>query len=331
MSFSALVTRKTESGAITSAIETLDDSQLPDGEVTVAVAWSGVNYKDGLCLTGGGALVRSYPHVGGIDFSGTVIDSRDARYAPGDQVISTGWRVGEIRWGGFAERARVKADWLVPLPAGLTARDAMVLGTAGLTAMLAIDRLEANGLVPGAGEVLVTGAAGGVGTIATLLLSRLGYSVAAMSGRPELTAELQSLGAATIISRDEFLGQPDKVLESARWAAAIDAVGGPVLGKLLKQVKPSGAVAAIGNAAGVEVSTTVLPFILRAVSLFGIDSVSQPYDVRVAAWARLARHFDSSAYSGFVREAGLPDVPAIAAEILRGRVRGRTVIRVAGA
>ncbi|MBE0580886.1 MDR family oxidoreductase [Devosia sp.] len=327
MGFRALITDKDAAGKVTSSVQVLEEERLPEGDVSVDIEWAGLNYKDGLCLTGGGGLVRAYPHVAGIDFAGTVRESRDGRYAIGDQVVLTGWRVGETHWGGYAERARVNADWLVPLPAGLSTRDAMVVGTAGLTAMLAIDRLEGAGLKPGAGEVLVTGAAGGVGSIATALLSRLGYQVAALSGRPQHGDALRALGAASIIDRNDFLAQPDKPLESARWDGAIDSVGGEVLGKLLKQVKYGGAVASLGNAGGIALETTVLPFILRGVTLIGIDSVMQPYATRVAAWKRIAETFDIAAYAGLVREMGLEELPVAATEILAGEVRGRVIVR----
>ena len=327
MGFRALITDKDAAGNITSSVQVLEDDRLPEGDVTVDIDWAGLNYKDGLCLTGGGGLVRAYPHVAGIDFAGTVRESRDGRYAAGDQVVLTGWRVGETHWGGYAERARVNADWLVPLPAGLSTRDAMIVGTAGLTAILAIDRLEGAGLKPGTGEVLVTGAAGGVGSIATALLSRLGYQVAALSGRPQHGEALKALGAASIIDRNDFLAQPDKPLESARWDGAIDSVGGKVLGKLLKQVKYGGAVASLGNAGGIALETTVLPFILRGVTLIGIDSVMQPYATRVAAWKRIAETFDIAAYAGLVREMGLEELPEAAAQILAGEVRGRVLVR----
>ena len=326
MGFRALLTERAEDGTISSAVRVLDDAQLPDGDVNVAIEWAGLNYKDGLCLTGQGGLVRAYPHIAGIDFAGIVHESSDSRYAPGDAVVLTGWRVGETHWGGYAERARVKADWLVPLPKELSTRDAMVIGTAGLTAMLAINRLETLGLTPSSGEVLVSGAAGGVGSIAIALLARLGYDATALSGRPEHAEMLRNLGAKTILERGDFLGQPDKVLESARFAAAIDCVGGDVLGKLLRQIAYGGAVAALGNAAGIALNTNVLPFILRGVTLAGIDSVMQPYAARVAAWTRLAGLFDFSAYAGNVEEVGLAELPEKAAQILQGQVRGRVLV-----
>ena len=327
MEFRALLTDRDAEGRVSSTVTRIDAGRLPDGNVTVDIDWAGFNYKDGLCLTGGGGLVRHYPHVAGIDFAGTVRDSADERYDAGDAVVLTGWRVGETQWGGFAERARLNADWLVPLPKGLTTRDAMVVGTAGLTAMLSITRLEAAGLTPDAGPVMVTGAAGGVGTIAVALLSRLGYAVAALSGRPQHADALKALGATSIVERSEFLAAPDKPLESARWAAAIDSVGGKVLGKLLKQINYGGAVASLGNAGGIGLDTNVLPFILRGVTLIGIDSVMQPYATRVAAWQRIAQTFDSAAYGDLVREIGLEDLPAAAEQILAGEIRGRVIVK----
>jgi acrylyl-CoA reductase (NADPH) len=327
MSFAALVTDRDATGAIASRVETLDDARLPQGNVTVDIEWSGLNYKDGLCLIGAGGLVRTYPHVAGIDFAGTVSESRDPRYRAGDRVILTGWRVGETHWGGYAQKARIDADWLVPLPGGMTTRTAMVLGTAGLTAMLAIDRLEAAGLIPAAGEVLVTGAGGGAGSIAVMLLARLGYTTVVVSGRPELADELKQLGAASLIARSDFLAEPGRPLESARWAGAIDAVGGAVLGRLIRQMQPHASVAAFGNAGGIDFTTSVLPFIMRGVSLIGIDSVTQPYAVRARAWARLAEYFKAEAYEKLVTEIGLADLPAAAKEILAGRVGGRIIVR----
>ena len=329
MSFRALVTDKDASGAVSSSVQMLDDDRLPQGNVTVDVEWAGFNYKDGLCLTGGGALVRNYPHVAGVDFAGIVRASDDARYQAGQSVLLTGWRVGETHWGGFAQRARVNADWLVPMPEGLTTRDAMMMGTAGLTAMLAIMALETAGIGKDSGDILVTGAAGGVGSIATTMLGKLGYSVAALSGRPQHADALLALGAKSIVDRHEFLSQSDKPLESARWAAAIDNVGGAVLGKLLKQIKPGGAVASVGNAGGIELQTNVLPFILRGISLLGIDSVMQPYAARVVAWDRVAALFDRNVYNSFTTEIGLEDLPGAAKDILAGQVRGRLLVNPA--
>jgi len=329
MSFRGLLTERAADGRTVSSVVQLTDTQLPDGAVTVDIDWAGFNYKDALCLTGRGGLVRTYPHVAGVDFAGTVRASADPRYATGDLVVLTGWRVGETQWGGYAERARVNADWLVPLPRGLSPRHAMILGTAGLTAMLAIDRLEAAGMKPAAGEVLVTGAAGGVGSIAVSLLATLGYRVVALSGRPEHAATLKALGATEVLDRATFLAEPDKPLESARYAAAIDTVGGTVLGKLLKQIAYDGAVAAIGNAAGITLETTVLPFILRGVSLIGIDSVMQPYARRITAWERLTALFDFATYADLVEEIDLEELPRAAERILAGQVKGRIIVQPA--
>lgn len=327
MTFRALVSHKADDGSVSNMVELLEDTRLPEGNVTVDVEWADLNYKDGLCLTGQGGLVRTYPHVAGIDFAGIVSESSDSRYVPGDAVVLTGWRVGESHWGGFATRTRVNGDWLVPLPKGLSTRDTMVVGTAGLTAMLAINRLEDEGLTPAAGEVLVTGASGGVGSIAIALLARLGYTAVGLSGRPENSADLTNLGAIRTLDRAEFLAEPDKPLEPARWAGVIDCVGGNVLGKVLKQVKYGGSVAALGNTAGVGLSTNVLPFLLRGVNLLGIDSVMQPYEKRIAAWRRLAEIFDISAYAGMVEEIGLEALPNAAARILNGEVKGRVLVR----
>jgi acrylyl-CoA reductase (NADPH) len=326
MRFQALVTTRDQDGKIRSAVETLGEADLPDGDVTVDVEWAGLNYKDGLCLIGAGRLVRDYPHVAGIDFAGTVRSSQDDRYAAGDKVLLTGWRVGETHWGGFAGRARVNADWLVPLPKGLATRDAMIVGTAGFTAMLAIERLEMLGVKPESGEVLVTGAAGGVGSIAISLLAREGYRVVALSGRPEHGETLRRLGAREILAREDFLAQPGNVLEVGRWAGLVDNVGGAVLSKALKQISYGGAAAAIGNAGGIALETNVLPFILRGVTLSGIDSVMQPFANRVAAWSRIARTFDLSAYGELVSEIGLAELPEAAKRILAGQVRGSTIV-----
>ncbi|KKC38053.1 hypothetical protein WH87_10565 [Devosia epidermidihirudinis] len=329
MTFRALVTNKDAEGKVSSGVEQVEEARLPEGDVTVDIDWAGLNYKDGLCLTGAGGLVRTYPHVAGIDFAGTVSDSQSDRYGLGDTVVLTGWRVGETQWGGYAEKARVRADWLVPLPRGFSTRDAMVIGTAGLTAMLAINRLEAVGLKPDGGEVLVTGAAGGVGSVAVTLLAKLGYQVAALSGRAEHAASLLALGASSAVDRDSFLAEPDKPLETARWAGVIDNVGGKVLGKVLKQVKYDGLVASIGNAGGIGLETNVLPFILRGVTLIGIDSVMQKFETRVTAWQRLGELFDFEAYgAGNVTEIGLEQLPEAAQAILAGQVKGRTLVKV---
>lgn len=326
MAFRALVSDKAKDGTVSSSIQMIGDTQLPEGNVLVAVEWAGFNYKDGLCLTGQGDLVRDYPHVGGIDFAGRVVESSDHRYHPGQAVILTGWRVGETHWGGFAERARVDADWLVPMPRKLSTHVSMILGTAGLTAMLAINKLKNDGLAPSGGEVLVTGAGGGVGSLAVFLLSRLGYRVAAVTGRPELAELLEKLGATRIVPREEFTEPTKKPLESAQWAGVVDAVGGPMLSRILKQVAPNGSVALIGNAGGADFEASVIPFILRGITVFGIDSATQPYAKRVSAWDRLADLFVPSAYAGLIEDIGLEAVPEAAAAILKGRVKGRLVV-----
>jgi acrylyl-CoA reductase (NADPH) len=325
--FKALVVRKAEDGAVSQAVEELDDAALPDGDVTVKVEYSTLNYKDGLCMHGKGGLVRAFPHVPGVDFSGVVEQSADARYQPGDRVVLTGWRVGEVWWGGYATRARVKADWLVKLPDEISTRQAMAIGTAGLTSMLAIIALERAGLAPEQGEVVVTGAAGGVGSVAVAILAELGYQVAAVTGRPETEDYLRGLGASAIIPRAELAEANSKPLESERFAAGIDAVGGDMLMRVLKQVKYNGSVAAIGLAAGAAVpSFTVIPFLLRGVNLLGIDSVMRPHNQRVEAWARLASDLPMDRLEAMVSEHGLSEMPALVAAILKGGVKGRVVV-----
>ncbi|MHB1109564.1 MAG: acrylyl-CoA reductase family protein [Devosia sp.] len=326
MPFRALVTQRDAKGKVSSKVEFVADDRLPDGEVLVAIEWSGLNYKDALCIGGLGNLVKNYPHVAGIDFAGRVTESRDARYHPGQAVVLTGWRVGETHWGGFAQHARVKADWLVPLPKKLSPRDAMVIGTAGLTAMLAANRLKGEGLALDQGEVLVTGAGGGVGSMATLLMARLGHSVTAVTGRPELNEQLLRLGATHILSRDELLKPSGKILDKEQWAAAVDPVGGPLLGEVLKKIRYGGAVALIGAAGGATWEASVIPFILRGVSLLGIDSVSTPFEARLAAWDRLTDLHAPAAYEPLVTEARLDEVPALAARMLKGQVVGRVII-----
>ena len=324
----AMVVDKDGDDAPRAALREIPENMLPDGEVTVAVEYSSLNYKDGLCLGPGGGLVRRYPHVPGIDFAGNVVASDDDRYAPGDSVVLTGWRVGEAHWGGYAERARVRADWLVPLPDGLTARRAMAVGTAGLTAMLAVIALEDHGLAPGHGEVLVTGAAGGVGSVATAILANLGHEVAAVSGRPEHAGYLEGLGAARIIPRAE-LGQVSKrPLESETWTGCVDAVGGAMLARVLGQLKYGAAAAAVGLAGGADLPASVIPFLLRAVNLLGIDSVLQPYDARVRAWDRIARDLPMDKLEAMIQPATLADLPDLGREILNGGVRGRVVVDV---
>lgn len=325
----ALVVEKDESGAVTAGVRELPDDRLPAGDVTVDVAFSTVNYKDGLCLSAsGGGLVRTWPHVGGIDFAGVVAESSHPRWTAGDRVILTGWHVGERQWGGYATRARVSGDWLVPLPEGMDLRQAMAVGTAGLTAMLAIMALETHGLTPDKGEVLVTGAAGGVGSVAVAVLARLGYQVAAVTGRPEQEGYLRDLGAARIVPRAEIAQAIRKPMESETWAGCVDAVGGEMLARVLGQLKRWGSVAAVGNAGGLVVPASIIPFLLRGVNLLGIDSVQQPHERRVAAWDRLVRDLPMERLEAMILPARLGDVPELAAAILRGEVRGRVVVDV---
>ena len=326
--FRALVVEKDESGATSAGVQSLDDARLPPGDVTVAVEWSTLNYKDGLCLGSGGGMVRVWPHVPGIDFAGTVESSDDPRYRPGDRVVLTGWRVGESWWGGFAEKARVKADWLVPLPDGLTTRQAMAVGTAGFTAMLSVMALEAHGLTPDLGEVLVTGAAGGVGSVAVALLAERGYAVAAVTGRPETEAYLRGLGAARIVPREDLAETVKKPLESEIWAGCIDNVGGAMLARVLGQMKSDCSVASVGLAGGADLPAKVTPFILRGVNLLGINSVFVPYAKRVTAWNRIAAELPMAKLEAMVEECALGDLPDLGRAILKGAVKGRVVVDV---
>jgi acrylyl-CoA reductase (NADPH) len=297
--FRALILEQDAGGLATPHLRTITTKDLPAGDVTVAVEYSTINYKDGLAmLPNGGGIVRSYPHVGGVDFAGTVTASDDPRYAPGDAVVSTGWRVGEIHWGGFAQMARVKADWLVPVPKGLTTRQTMAVGTAGLTSALAIMALEDHGLTPAMGEVLVTGAAGGVGSIAVAMLANLGYTVAAVTGRPETADYLRGLGAARIMARADLAETVKRPLETEIWA------GGAVL------------------------PASVIPFLLRGINLLGIESVMRPYAVRIRAWDRIATNLPLDKLEAMIHPATLADVPALGAAIIKGGVQGRVVVDV---
>jgi acrylyl-CoA reductase (NADPH) len=328
MTFNALVVDKLDDGTTKAQVQQMTEDQLPAGEVLVQVAYSTVNYKDGLCIGPGGGLVRSYPHVPGIDFAGIVEASDDPRYKPGDPVVLTGWRVGEAHWGGYAQKARVKADWLVPLPDGITARQAMAVGTAGFTAMLAVMALEDHGLVPGQGPVLVTGAAGGVGSVAVALLSALGHEVAAVTGRPETEAYLRDLGATRIVPRADLNETVKRPLESETWAGCVDAVGGAMLARVLGQMTYGASVAAVGLAGGAGLPATVIPFLLRGVNLLGIDSVLQPFDNRQRAWARIARDLPLEKLEAMVQPATLQDLPRLGADILKGQIKGRVVVDV---
>ena len=328
--FRALVLEK-EGDAAVAHLRELDESALPAGDVTVAVEYSTLNYKDGLALSAnGGGIVRAWPHVAGIDFAGLVEASEDARYKPGDKVVLTGWRVGEVHWGGYAQKARVKADWLVPLPLGLTTRQAMAVGTAGFTAMLAVMALEEHGLTPANGEVLVTGASGGVGSVAVALLAGLGYQVAAVTGRAETAGYLRDLGASRIVAREELAETVKRPLETETWAGCIDSVGGAMLARVLGQMKYGASVASVGLAGGAALPASVIPFILRGVNLLGIDSVSVPYDRRVRAWGRVVTDLPLEKLETMIRPATLSDLPALGAAILRGGVQGRVVVDVNG-
>lgn len=327
--FNALVVNKDEeSGKTSASVEQINLDQLPEGNVVVNVDYSTVNYKDGLCIGPGGGLVRAYPHVPGIDFAGTIESSDDARYAAGDSVVLTGWRVGEVHWGGYAQKARVNADWLVPLPAGLTTRQAMAVGTAGFTAMLAVMALEDHGMKPDQGPVLVTGAAGGVGSVATAILANLGYEVAAVTGRPETEEYLRSLGATQIVARDEINETVKRPLERETWSGCVDAVGGDMLARVLGQMKYGASVSAVGLAGGSGLPATVIPFLLRGVNLLGIDSVMQPYDNRLRAWERIARDLPMDKLEAMIHPADLNDLPGLGKDILKGQVKGRVVVDV---
>ena len=327
--FRALVLHE-EGGKVAPSIEAVDETRLPPGEVTVAVECSTLNYKDGMILQGIGRLVRNYPHVPGIDFAGTVERSDLPQFKPGDPVILTGWRVGETQWGGYAEKARVRASYLVHRPEGLSARQAMAIGTAGFTAMLAAIALERHGLKPGAGDVLVTGAAGGLGSVAVALLFRLGHRVVASTGRPEQRDYLAELGAADLIDRATLAAKPSRPLDTERWAGAIDAVGGTTLATILTQLKNRASVAACGLAGGSDLSATVLPFLLRGVNLLGIDSVMCPRDERGEAWRRLVRDLPLEKLDRMTETVPLSALPGLSPKILRGETRGRIVVDVTG-
>jgi len=325
--FKALLLTKSDDGKTQAALTSLDDAQLPPGEVLVQVSHSTLNYKDGLAITGKAPVVRTWPMVPGIDLAGTVIESSDARYRAGDAVLLNGWGVGETHWGGLAQKARVKADWLLPLPAGMTAERAMAIGTAGYTAMLCVMALQAQGVTPDRGPVLVTGANGGVGSIAIALLSRAGFTVHASTGRLDEEAHLKSLGAAEVIDR-ATLSAPGKPLQKERWAAAVDSVGSHTLANVCASLHYGGVAAACGLAQGMELPTTVAPFILRGVTLAGVDSVMAPYARRAEAWTRLAAELPAEVLAANTATITLEDAPAVAARLLAGQVRGRVVVDV---
>ncbi|WP_207669906.1 acryloyl-CoA reductase [Thermaerobacter sp. FW80] len=328
--FSAYLVERLDDGTLRQGVRTLTAADLPPGEVTIRVAYSGVNYKDGLASRPDGRVVRSYPMVPGIDLAGKVVESADPRFRPGDPVLVTGYELGVSHYGGYAQYARVPAGWVVPLPRGLDLREAMILGTAGFTAALALHRLEDHGLAPGQGPVLVTGASGGVGSIAVALLARRGYEVVASTGKAEAVDYLRRLGASRVIPRDEVAVTGGKPLEKQQWAAAIDAVGGDTLAHVLRTTRYGGAVAAVGLTGGSHLHTTVFPFILRGVSLLGIDSVYCPMPLRMRIWQRLAGDLRPEALEAMVyREVGLTELPQAFDDVLAGRVRGRILVRIA--
>jgi acrylyl-CoA reductase (NADPH) len=324
--FKAIRIDKAEKGT-TATLTNFDEAELMEGDVTVRVEWSTLNYKDGLAVTGKAPVVRRFPMIAGIDFAGTVEQSSHPQWKAGDKVVCNGWGMGETHLGAYAEKARVKGDWLVRLPAGMSARDAMAIGTAGYTAMLAVLALEQHGLTPSHGPIVVTGAAGGVGSVATSVLSKLGYHVIASTGRMSEAGYLKDLGAAEVIDRNELTG-PAKPLAKERWAGGVDSVGSTTLANVLSMTKYRGAIAACGLAGGMDLPTSVAPFILRGVCLLGIDSVMCPIAVRKTAWSRLATDLDSRKLVEITHEIGLDGVIEAGAQILAGQVRGRIVVKI---
>jgi len=324
--FKALWLEKNESG-FSAAVQPVDEARLPEGDVLASVAHSTLNYKDGLAITGRGPVVRAWPMVAGIDGAGTVLESTHPKWQAGDRYIHNGWGLGETRWGCLAERARLKGSWLVKLPRTLSTRQAMALGTAGYTAMLSVMALERHGVHPGDGEVLVTGATGGVGSVATMLLAGRGHHVVAATGKPQEADYLMRLGAASVIDRAE-LSSPGKPLQKERWSAVIDAVGSHTLANALAQTRQRGVVAACGLAQGADLVTTVMPFILRGVTLAGIDSATAPMPLRIEAWDRLAEEVDRNALEDMVEDITLDECIARAQDLMDGRVRGRLVVSI---
>jgi len=325
--FKALVLTQDDAGKTVANIRQLTDEDLPTGDVLVAIDYSSLNYKDGLAITGTGKIVRTWPMVPGIDLAGSVLQSDSPDYSAGDKVVLTGWSVGEKYWGGYSQRQRVQSKWLVPLPAGLDSRLAMAIGTAGFTSMLCVMTLEEAGITPDKGTVLVTGASGGVGSVAVAILAKLGYTVAAVSGRSDSENYLRQLGAAEFVSREE-MSQPPRPLEGQRWAGAIDTVGSTLLARVLAETQYGGCVAACGLAGGADLPTTVMPFILRNVSLRGVDSVSCPVARRKQAWNRLVRDLPADAIGEIGQTIGLQELPEMAAKIVAGQVRGRVMVDV---
>lgn len=324
--FKAIVIRKSNGGQ-TAALTDFDENDLMEGDVTFRVEWSTVNYKDGLAVTGKAPVVRRFPMIAGIDAAGTVESSTHPEWKPGDKVVLNGWGCGETHLGGYAEKVRCKGDWLVPLPPGLTTRDAMVIGTAGYTAMLAVLALERHGITPDRGPVVVTGAAGGVGSVAVALLAHRGHHVIASTGRAQEADYLKRLGAAEVIARQELAG-PVRPLAKERWAGGVDAVGSVTLANVLSMTRYGGAIAACGLAGGMDLPTSVAPFILRGVSLLGIDSVMCPQQLRRDAWRRLESDLDSHKLSNMSEQIGLADVISCGQRIVEGAVRGRIVVKI---
>ncbi len=324
--FKAIVVEKADKGQTVSLTE-FDEANLMDGDVTVRIDWSTINYKDGLAITGKAPVVRRFPMIPGVDFAGEVEASSHPNWKPGDKVILNGWGLGETHLGAYAEKARVKGQWLVRLPATMSAREAMAIGTAGYTSMLAVMALERHGIKPDRGPVVVTGAAGGVGSVATALLAKHGFQVIASTGRPQEAEYLKGLGASEIIDRNELSGPP-KALAKERWAGGIDSVGSTTLANVLSMMKYGGAVAACGLAGGMDLPSSVAPFILRGVSLFGIDSVQCPPNLRNAAWRSLESDLDRGKLEGMTRQIGLSEVIDAAGTILEGRIRGRIVVKI---
>ena len=328
MGFKALVLDRGTDGKVAGALQSLEDDRLPPGDVTVQVEYSTLNYKDGLILTSGGGLVKTWPHVGGVDLAGIVEHSDNAKFKPGDRVVLNGYRVGELHWGGYATKARVKADWLVKLPEAISTKRAMAIGTAGYTSMLCVMALEQHGVTKDKGEILVTGAAGGVGSVAVAILAKLGYEVVAGSGRPELESYLKDLGARSFVSRQDIVGAPDRPLLPERFAGVIDTVSGVMLAKALAQVKYGGVAAVCGLAGGASFPGSILPFILRGVSMIGIDSVMLPMAPRIEAWRRLASDLPLDKLDAMTHVTPLSGLMGVAPNILKGQVQGRMVVDV---
>ncbi len=324
--FKGILIEKDEAG-YRAALKDIDESQLPEGDVTIRVSVSTLNYKDALAITGRGPVVRRFPMVPGIDLVGTVEESSNAEYKVGDQVLLNGWGVGEVHWGGLAEKARLKGDWLVPLPAQFTPQQAMAIGTAGYTAMLCVLALERHGVTPDKGEILVTGAAGGVGSVATAVLTKLGYTVVGVTGRPEETEYVKSLGATEVLDREAF-ASAGKPLARERWAGAVDVVGSHTLANVCASTKYRGVVTACGLAGGMDLPATVAPFILRGVTLAGIDSVMCPRADRLVAWQRLGTDLDIAKLKLITNEIGLAEAIPMATQMLDGKLRGRVVVDV---